>query len=218
MSRGRAASLLAVVALVGLVLGLGITAPPPPPRGVATDALGPDGGEAIAESLARAQVSLAGPAEGGQVWALVSFAPAISTAQVRAAVGEARVSQVLYRLSLDRVQTPLLVQQVADGDAALAAADDLAVVKAQTLPAADERQAAIAAATARGLAAHCACVVGVLVRADIDTLRAVSERADVRAVEALPADAVYGRFAVRPLLPEYLDVASVGPDDGDVPG
>lgn len=38
----------------------------------------------------------------------------------------------------------------------------------------------------------------------------------VRAVEALHADAVFGRFAIRPLLPEHAETVSPGPDDGAV--
>jgi hypothetical protein len=36
-------------------------------------------------------------------------------------------------------------------------------------------------------------------------------------VEALPPDAVSGKFAVEPLLPEHIDVVGPLPDDGPVP-
>jgi hypothetical protein len=45
----------------------------------------------------------------------------------------------------------------------------------------------------------------------------VAGRDGVRAVEALPPDAVSGKFAVEPLLPEYIDVVGPLPDDGPVP-
>lgn len=39
----------------------------------------------------------------------------------------------------------------------------------------------------------------------------------VRAVEALPPDAVWERFAVRPLQPQQVDAAYPLPDGGPVP-
>jgi hypothetical protein len=48
-------------------------------------------------------------------------------------------------------------------------------------------------------------------------LTELAGRADVRAVQALPPDAVSGKFAVEPLLPEYVDVVAPLPDDGPVP-
>ena len=50
-----------------------------------------------------------------------------------------------------------------------------------------------------------------------ERLTEVADRADVRAVQALPPDVVSGKFAVEPLLPEYVDVVAPLPDDGDVP-
>ena len=63
----------------------------------------------------------------------------------------------------------------------------------------------------------CACVVTVVVRGTAAELTEVADRADVRAVQALPPDVVSGKFAVEPLLPEYVDVVAPLPDDGDVP-
>lgn len=60
-------------------------------------------------------------------------------------------------------------------------------------------------------------IVGLLVRGTPEQLRAVSGRPGVRAVEALPADAVSGRFAVRPLLPQHVRSASPLPDSAPVP-
>lgn len=79
-----------------------------------------------------------------------------------------------------------------------------------------ERQANISAVSAEELARNCACVIGIVVRADGDRLAALQTESDVRVVEALAADAVFGRFAVRPLLPEQVDLVLPGPDDGSV--
>jgi hypothetical protein len=81
-----------------------------------------------------------------------------------------------------------------------------------------ERQAQIAAVSSAVLARNCACVIGVVVRGDHEALTALRSAPDVRAVEALGADAVAGRFAVRPLLPEQVETVVPGPDDGLVPG
>ncbi|MFE7421860.1 hypothetical protein [Rhodococcus sp. NPDC057529] len=185
---------------------------------VSTDTLGPDNGEVVADYLARADRSL-DEADGGQErWALVSFTRPVTTEAVRDAASGARVSQVLFRVPLDRVQTPLVPVSVAAGDAALARASVLAAGRAQAMTGETERQAQIAAVSSAALARNCACVIGVVVRGDHDTLSALRSEPDVRVVEALGADAVAGRFAVRPLLPEQVETVAPGPDDGVVPG
>ncbi|OUS96582.1 hypothetical protein [Rhodococcus sp. NCIMB 12038] len=185
---------------------------------VSTDTLGPDNGEVVADYLARADRSL-DEADGRQErWALVSFTRPVTTETVRDAASGTRVSQVLFRVPLDRVQTPLVPVSVAAGDAALARASDLAAGRAQAMTGETARQAQIAAVSSAELARNCACVIGVVVRGDHDALAALRSEPDVRAVEALGADAVAGRFAVRPLLPEQVETVAPGPDDGVVPG
>ncbi|KAF0963683.1 hypothetical protein [Rhodococcus sp. T7] len=185
---------------------------------VSTDTLGPDNGEVVAGYLARADRSL-DEADGRQErWALVSFTRPVTTETVRDAASGTRVSQVLFRVPLDRVQTPLVPVSVAAGDAALARASDLAAGRAQAMTGETARQAQIAAVSSAELARNCACVIGVVVRGDQDALAALRSEPDVRAVEALGADAVAGRFAVRPLLPEQVETVAPGPDDGVVPG
>ena len=61
-----------------------------------------------------------------------------------------------------------------------------------------------------------ACVIGLVVRAPTAVLADIAATDGVRAVEALPADAVAGRFSVSPLLPEHVDVVLPGPDDGEL--
>ncbi|MFC9833500.1 hypothetical protein ACFVKB_06705 [Rhodococcus sp. NPDC127530] len=185
---------------------------------VSTDTLGPDNGEVVADYLARAGRSLDAADGLREHWALVSFTRPVTTEVVRDVTSGTRVSQVLFRVPLDRVQTPLVPVSVAAGDAALARASVLAAGRAQAMTGETERQAQIAAVSSAQLARNCACVIGVVVRGDHDALTALRSAPDVRAVEALGADAVAGRFAVRPLLPEQVEIVVPGPDDGVVPG
>ncbi|UVE95044.1 hypothetical protein [Dietzia sp. B32] len=60
-------------------------------------------------------------------------------------------------------------------------------------------------------------IIGLLARGTTAQLRAVADQPWVRAVEALPPDAVWERFAVRPLQPQQVDAAYPLPDDGPVP-
>lgn len=218
MSRGALVSGCAAIVAIAVVLVLGFVTTPSGPPIVSTDTLGPDGAEPIAQYLARADDSLSAVSGGSdELWALVSFRESIPVDRVRAAVGGLRVSEVMFRLPLPQVQTPLIVQKIGDGDAALAAAGGLAISQAQLWEPVGERPTAIRDATVRGLERGCACVVGVLVRGAVPQLHAARQHESVRAVEGLPADAVYRRFAVRPLLPEFGEFAVAGPDDGQVP-
>ncbi|MFC9762284.1 hypothetical protein [Rhodococcus jostii] len=185
---------------------------------VSTDTLGPDNGEVVADYLARADRSLDAADGRREHWALVSFTRPVTTQVVGDVASGTRVSQVLFRVPLDRVQTPLVPVSVAAGDAALARASVLAAGRAQAMTGETERQARIAAVSSAELARNCACVIGVVVRGDHEALTALRSAPDVRAVEALGADAVAGRFAVRPLLPEQVETVVPGPDDGVVPG
>lgn len=79
------------------------------------------------------------------------------------------------------------------------------------------RAAATAALTAARIRAGDPAIIGLVVRAPPAQLRTLAQRPGVRAVEALPSDAVWGRFAVRPLQPQQLETASPLPDAGPVP-
>jgi hypothetical protein len=210
-----ATTVACAVALVVLVLVLG-AATPPRPSSIATDRLGPDSGEPVSGYLDRARASLADPAAPGPRWALVSFDREQTAAQAYRTADGVRVSQMLLRVPLDRVQTPLVVVDVAGEESALRAP---AVAAGRLFGSAGEwdRQARIDSVSAARLAQDCPCVVGLTVHGDPDALRALAAAPGVRAVEALPADAVFGRFAVTPLLPEQTQTASPGPDDGEVP-
>lgn len=206
----------AIVAVVILVLGW---AKPPVAPVVATDRLGPEGGEAVTTYLDRARESLRG-SDSEPHWALVSFTTAISADRIPEYTGGLRVSEVLYHVELPRVATPLVTVPVPAGDAAAVRSVKLAAGELEHQAAvmgAETRAGKVAAVAAARLRADCACVVGLVVRGTLDQLRILAAHADIRAVEALPADARGGIFAVVPLLPEYQENTAPGPDDGPVP-
>ncbi|MCM6773307.1 hypothetical protein NDR87_07470 [Nocardia sp. CDC159] len=203
----------AVVVVVVVVLALG-WARPPRTSVISTDRLGPEAGEPVADYLAAARRSLSGT-DSGEHWALVSFTAAIAPDRIPDHAGGLRIAQVLHHVSIDRVYTPTVTIPVPAGaEAAVASARAAAALLTATQPP-DERSARIAAVSAARLRAGCACTVGLVVRGRLPQLRELSARTDIRAVEALPADA--GVYAVVPLLPEYTEVAAPGPDDGAVP-
>ena len=80
-----------------------------------------------------------------------------------------------------------------------------------------DRSAAAGALTATRIRAGDPAIIGLIVRAAPEQLREVARLPDVRAVEALPADAVWGRFAVRPLQPQFSTTASPLPDTAPIP-
>ncbi|MBJ7479970.1 hypothetical protein DBV08_26690 [Rhodococcus sp. KBW08] len=214
---------LAVVA-VAAVVGVGFANPVPTPP-IRTDTLGPDSGEAVPDYLVRARDSIA--ALDGPVWALVSFTKALtvdevitttSSSQVSSVrVPDVRVARVMYRVPIERVQTPLMSVPVPDNDEAVRRSPGVAATRLASLGGDTDRQQQVALASAKQLSAGCACAVGVLVRATPEGLDAIARESNVRAVEALPSDASPWLAAVRPLLPEYVDVVAPGPDDGPVP-
>ena len=194
-------SLAALLTLLGLAAVLGVANPVRPPR-ISTDALGPEPGESGTQYQERAEVTLRGGGEEPR-WALVSFDNASTTAAVADSVGRVRISQVLLSSSAAGAQSPLVtVSTGASADPAallaLAQSSGAAQLEADRAAAVAEEDRAVAVADLR---AGCACVVGVLVRGTLVELRGIAERPGVQAVEALPADAVFGRFAVRALFP-----------------
>ena len=219
-----ALAVVAVVVGVAAVVGVGFANPVPTPP-IRTDTLGPDSGEAVPDYLDRARDSVA--SVDGPVWALVSFTKALtvdevitSTSSVQvpgAEVSGVRVSRVMFRVPIERVQTPLMSVPVPDNDEAVRRSPGVAPTRLVSLGGDTDRQQQVALASAKQLSAGCACAVGVLVRATPEGLEAIEHDSNVRAVEALPSDASPWLAAVRPLLPEYVDVVAPGPDDGPVP-
>lgn len=219
-----ALAVVAVVVGVAAVVGVGFANPVPTPP-ITTDTLGPDSGEAVPDYLDRARDSVA--SVDGPVWALVSFTKALtvdevitSTSSVQvpgAEVSGVRVSRVMFRVPIERVQTPLMSVPVPDNAEAVRRSPGVAATRLVSLGGDTDRQQQVALASAKQLSAGCACAVGVLVRATPEGLEAIEHDSNVRAVEALPSDASPWFAAVRPLLPEYVDVVAPGPDDGPVP-
>lgn len=214
-----APAVVAVVVGVAAVVGVGFANPVPTPP-IRTDTLGPDSGEAVPDYLDRARDSVA--SVDGPVWALVSFTKALtvdevitSTSSVQvpgAEVSGVRVSRVMFRVPIERVQTPLMSVPVPDNDEAVRRSPGVAATRLVSLGGDTDRQQQVALASAKQLSAGCACAVGVLVRATPEGLEAIEHDSNVRAVEALPSDASPWLAAVRPLLPEYVDVVAPGPD------
>jgi hypothetical protein len=219
-----ALAVVAVVVGVAAVVGVGFANPVPTPP-IRTDTLGPDSGEAVPDYLDRARDSVA--SVDGPVWALVSFTKALTVDEVMtttssvqmpgAEVSGVRVSRVMFRVPIERVQTPLMSVPVPDNDESVRRSPGVAATRLVSLGGDTDRQQQVALASAKQLSAGCACAVGVLVRATPEGLEAIEHDSNVRAVEALPSDASPWLAAVRPLLPEYVDVVAPGPDDGPVP-
>ena len=219
-----APAVVAVVVGVAAVVGVGFANPVPTPP-ITTDTLGPDSGEAVPDYLDRARDSVA--SVDGPVWALVSFTKALTVGEVitstssvqvpGAEVSGVRVSRVMFRVPIERVQTPLMSVPVPDNDESVRRSPGVAATRLVSLGGDTDRQQQVALASAKQLSAGCACAVGVLVRATPEGLEAIEHDSNVRAVEALPSDASPWLAAVRPLLPEYVDVVAPGPDDGPVP-
>ena len=219
-----ALAVVAVVVGVAAVVGVGFANPVPTPP-IRTDTLGPDSGEAVPDYLDRARDSVS--SVDGPVWALVSFTKALTVGEVitstssvqvpGAEVSGVRVSRVMFRVPIERVQTPLMSVPVPDNDESVRRSPGVAATRLVSLGGDTDRQQQVALASAKRLSAGCACAVGVLVRATPEGLEAIERDSNVRAVEALPSDASPWLAAVRPLLPEYVDVVAPGPDDGPVP-
>ncbi|WP_280487720.1 hypothetical protein REK76_08650 [Nocardia farcinica] len=219
--------------LVGFFAVLGVLVPPRE-SGVGTDRLGPEHGEAVADYRARARQSLDG-ADTAERWALVSFTAPLPPGQLTGLGAGLRIAQVLYQVPMPRVRTPLTVVPVPAGAAAVLASAEAAASQLRDAldpdtidpkaldpdtidrNTADERYRRVLGVAAQRLTDGCACAVGVVVRGPLDRLRTLAENPAVRAVEALPADAIAGRFGVVPLLPEHVDVVAPGPDDGPIP-
>lgn len=203
------------VALAVAVVVLGVLNPRPS-LGVATDRLGPVPGERVEEYLADARDSLTG-ADTEPRWALVSYTEYLTPRQIPGAVDGLRIAGVIQHVSIDRVQTPVITVPTPAGDEPARTSADAAagLLAAQRMP--DQRTADIARLVEARLRAGCACTAGLVVRGTLPELRALATRPDVRAVQALPPDAISGRFAIAPLLPGSTGPITPTPDDGPIP-
>ncbi|MBH0780134.1 hypothetical protein IT779_28055 [Nocardia sp. NEAU-351] len=193
---------------------------PPVPSGISTDRLGPEYGQPVADYLAEAANSLTGAAAGDsdEHWALVSFTEEARPQRLPDLAGGVRIAQALYRVPVPDVQTPVVAVQVPEGaQVAVRSAEAAAWQLTSQLDGADDRYRRVLTLSIDRLRAYCACAVGLVVRARLSRLASLTANPDVRAVQALPADAVAGGFAVVPLLPSYRDRALPGPDTGPIP-
>jgi hypothetical protein len=212
----------AVVALIVVTLAVAYAAgsqdtPPTAPYDV--QRLGPEPGERVADYLPRAAATLPAPGA-GPVWALVQLADPVDTAAAATLVSGVRLSRVVFRVPLPRVQTALVTRELpgqrpADelADAQRFAADDRDAAAAR---ASGARAVAVAAAEADALRAGCACVLAMLVSADGPALVALASHPGVRAVHAATPATPLPAVALSPLLPEQTDVAGPVPDDGPI--
>ncbi|OAH49608.1 hypothetical protein AYJ66_16410 [Dietzia cinnamea] len=233
-----------VLALVTILTALRTELPRSP--GVMSDALGPDPGERVGDYLDRAAASLVTVGGGPNVpggsgddgddegratgpdahrWALVSAGGAWSVAEAAGAVRDLpRVSGLSVQVPVEGVAMPVtdvaLAEPVAGEagrEAAFGRGLERAAARLDLAPAGSDRVAAAAALTASRIRAGEPAIIGLLVRGTTGQLRAVADHRGVRAVEALPPDAVYGRFAVQPLLPQQVEAALPLPDAAPVP-
>ncbi len=191
----------------------------PLPAGV--QRLGPESGELVADYLRRAGASLPA-AKSTPVWALVQLDGYLGPAPAAELTRGVRLSRVVLRVPLPRVQTALITRDlpgqrpVAELTEALrSAARDRAAVVSRSVP--GGRAAAVATAEAAQLRGGCACVLALLVLGDGEALREVAVRPSVRAVHAASPDTPLQDVAISPLLPEQVDLAGPVPDDGPVP-
>lgn len=201
-----------IALLTAWYAGSQFAAPTPGPA-PGTVRLGPEAGEPVADYLARLPADL--PAPGAAAYALVQFRTELTGADAAAAVTGTEPSTVVFRVPIDRVQTALRFEALGSIPVAQERAGNAAAADAGRL---SGRARQVAAAEAAALAdPGCACVVGLVVRADRAALDALAADSRVRAVHAAPSDAEPVELALSPLLPGQADAADPLPDDGPLP-
>lgn len=211
---------LALVVLLWLLVP-GCASPREQPPVLGTDLLGPEQGERVDDYLTRASRTL--PTT-GEVWALVQLGEPVDAGTAAALTEGVRVSRVVYRVALPRVQTALVTMPLPGQhpaaelrEAQRRAADERQQAGERAAASGQSRAAGLAAVEAAELRAGCACVLAMLVRADRAGLDTVAGRAPVRAIHAATVGLPLQAIAVSPLLPEQHDIVGPVPDDGPVP-
>ncbi len=209
-----------VLALVAILVALRTELPTNP--GVMSDALGPESGEPVAEYRERAAATLDGRDDGAARWALLTAERPWSVSEASAvSSGLPRLSTLVVQVPRPGVAMPVVNTTLAEPvsgeiDRGPVIARTLQRLSDTALPPVD-RATELRSLTADRLRAGEPGIIGVIVRGPVVDLRAVAATPGVRAVEALPADAVWGRFALRPLLPQQVDSADPLPDDAPIP-
>jgi len=219
--RPRPFAVLVALLLPLLLVGCASASPRTQPPVLGTDLLGPEQGERVAGYLTRASHTL--PTT-GEVWALVQLGEPVDASTAAALTDGVRVSRVVYRVPLPRVQTALVTlplpgqhPAVELRDAQLRAADERQRAGERAAASGQGRAAGVAAAEAAELRAGCACVLALLVRADRAGLDTVASRPPVRVIHGATPGLPLQALAVSPLLPEQRDVVGPVPDDGPIP-
>lgn len=179
-------SVVCLVCLAVTVIALASSERMSRPQAINGDVLGPDNSETVDEYLTRAAESVqdAEPTEPADAarWALMSPADPADPdelAEILSGMSALRVSTLLSAESRWEIPEP------ADGHRR---ADVFAATREQ-----------VAASAGVGLDDPSLDVLGVLVHGTPAELRELSGRPGVLAVEALPPDAAYGRFGLRPV-------------------
>lgn len=176
---GLAGALAGVALAVAGFYAVGAHTPAAPPA-VQGDTLGRQPGESEGEYEGRALASLSESSD--PCFALVTFRGALAPADAARAVAPAeRVSGLLL------IDAPL--RPIPEPSAGETRADVFA----------REAQREAGAGAANGVALDANAIAAVVVRAGGQTLRDLAAEPDVSAVEALPADAVWGSFGVSPV-------------------
>lgn len=185
-------SVLCLVALAGTVIALAGSDRMSQPQAINGDMLGPDNSETLDEYVTRAGTTWQDTADTSEEarWALVTPVEPAGTqelTEIFSGMSGMRVSTLLYANSRWEIAEP------ADGHR-----------REDVFAGARDQVAANAGAGEDDPALD---VLGVLVHATPDGLAALDDREDVLAVEALPPDASYGRFGLRPVTAEERDQA-----------
>lgn len=216
-------TVVAVAVLVFVVGGLYVVGRlnPAPTAPVTTDILGSENGEQVSDYIARATRSLEGTTSSDSArWALVSLSGPVSVGAAWDLVGSrprVMLSQNIFNVPIDRVQTPTVVVPTGNTSESFSASVQVGAQAVMSRTPGTPRAEQVNDVAARRLRASCSCLIGIVVRADVGQLRSIAGEPGVRAVQALPPDALAGLFTVIPLLPSATTVVGPGPDDGEVP-
>jgi hypothetical protein len=217
-SRARWVVLAVLFALFGVTVVVAGRHGEPVRSGV--QRLGPEAGEPVALYLRRAGASLP-TGTSGSVWALVQLDRYLTPKPAADLVVSVRLSRVILRVPLPRVQTALITRDLPGQRPVSELAEAMRSAAQDRLAASREvpggRPAAVAAAEAAQLRSGCTCVLALLVYGEGEALRTVAGRPGVRAVHAALPDTPLQDLAIVPLLPEQVDSAGPVPDDGPVP-
>ena len=194
---------------------------PAPTTPVRTDILGPENGEQVSDYIARATRSLVGttPSDSPR-WALASLSAPVSVGAAWDLVGSrprVMLSQNIFNVPIDRVQTPTVVVPTGNTSESFAASVQAGAQAVMSRTPGTPRAQQVNEVATRRLQSNCSCLIGIVVRADLGQLRSIAGEPGVRAVEALPPDALAGLFTIIPLLTSATTVVGPGPDDGEVP-